>query len=393
VRSSATRPSVLMVTYQYAPAADGGAARQAQTLSEALVQRGRRVGVVTARFPGTASFERVAGVEVHRVWAIPRPGRFTASFIPSLSRFLLLHGRRYDIWHAHQAFYNAGVALGLARLVRRRCIVKDAASGPYGDISRLRRIWLGDWLRRRLVRADAIISLNDEMTAELLAAGVAAPRIRRIPNGVDCRRYCPPSPQQRSDARQELGIDQDCRVVLYAGRLAEDTGTRFILDAWRLLEQKFPASPWTLLVAGDELGPANTYRARSERELHTARFLGKVLNVQPLLWSADVLVRPSLTEGMSNVVLEAMASGLPVVGTRTGGLAEQVEDGVTGLLVPPADARALAGAIVEALADEGRRAQMGRAGRMRAERKYDLGLVVDAYEELYDTLGRVMPRR
>ena len=380
-------PSVLMVTYQYAPVADGGAARQAQSLAEGLAQRGRRIGVVTARYPGTSSFERVRGVEVHRVWAIPRPGRFTATFIPSLTRFLMIHSRRYDIWHAHQAFYNAGVALSLARVFGKVCVVKDAASGPYGDLARLGRVRLGNFVRKALLRADAVISLNAEMTQELLAAGIDPTRIQRIPNGVDCEQFSPPSPEQRQQARADLGIPPGAALVLYAGRLAEDTGTRFIIEAWRIIEQRLPHEPWTLIVAGDELG-AGEYRKRGERELRSARFVGKVPDVRPLLCAADVLVRPSLTEGMSNVVLEAMASGLPVVGTRTGGLREQIEDGVTGVLAAPGDSDGLANALVTLLRDEPRRLSMGSAGRKRVETGYSLTSVVDAYEDLYDRLGQ-----
>lgn len=386
------RPSVLMVTYQYAPAADGGAARQAQTLAEALAQRGRSISVVTARYPNTPRFEQVAGVNVHRVWAIPRAGRFTATFIPSLARFLLFHGRHYDIWHAHQAFYNAGAALGLARVLGRRCIVKDAASGPYGDVARLRRIWMGEWVRRRLTQADAVISLNGEMTEELSAAGVAPGRIRRIPNGVDCDRFSPPSSDQRHEARSKLGVTRDEVVVLCAGRLAEDTGTTFMLDAWRLIEQRHATARWALILVGDELGKSGAYRAKAERELRNARFLGKVSDIRPLLRAADLLVRPSLTEGMSNVVLEAMASGLPVVGTRTGGLKEQIEDGVTGVLAEPRDAPGLAEAILCLVRHEGRRARMGRAGRVRVEHRYTIDSVVGAYEELYDQLVGEPPR-
>jgi glycosyltransferase involved in cell wall biosynthesis len=382
------KPSVLMVTYQYAPAADGGAARQAQLLAERLAARGRRVGVVTARFPGTRGFERLAGVEVHRVWAIPEPRRFSATFLPSLARFLLVRGRGYRIWHAHQAFYNAGVALMLARVWGRgiRCVVKDAASGPYGDLARLRRVRLGAWVQNELQRADAVVSLNSEMTDELLAAGIASARIRHIPNGVDCDQFLPPSLEQRYEARFKLGIPPNGVLVLYAGRLAEDTGVAFILDAWRTIEQRFPNEPWTLVLAGDELGPS-VHRARGERELRTAQFVGKVSDVRPLLRAADLLVRPSLTEGMSNVVLEAMATGLPVVGTRTGGLKEQIEDGVTGLLVPPGDSATLAEVIVALACDEKRRVTMGSAGRVRVENKYSVDSVVDAYEQLYDELG------
>src|SRR5205809_5582065 len=120
-----SKPSVLMVTYQYTPAADGGAARQAQAVAEELAARGRNVGVVTARFPGSPRYERIAGVDVHRVWSIPRPRYFSGTFIPSLARFLAFSGRHYDIWHAHQAFYNAGVAVALGAFMGRLSVVKD----------------------------------------------------------------------------------------------------------------------------------------------------------------------------------------------------------------------------------------------------------------------------
>jgi glycosyltransferase involved in cell wall biosynthesis len=381
------KASVLMVTYQYAPAADGGAARQAQLLAENLVARGRRVGVVTARFPGTRRRERVAGVDVYRVWAIPRPRRFSATFIPSLARFLFFHGHRYEIWHAHQAFYNAGVALACARLLGRPCVVKDASSGPYGDVARLSRARFGSWIRRELRGADAVISLNAEMTDELVAAGVPPLRIRRIPNGVDCERFSPPSPEERHDARSKLGVGQGDVVVLYAGRLAEDSGIRPMLEAWRLVEQRFPGERWKLVLAGNDV-ETRAYREKGERYLRRARFVGKVSDVRPLLSAADLLVRPSLSEGMSNVVLEAMATGLAVVGTKTGGLKEQVQDGLTGVLVAPGDSNALAEALITLLPDEERRVSMGSAGRLRAISEFGLTSVIDAYERLYDDLGQ-----
>jgi len=376
-----------MVTYQYAPVGDGGAARQAQLLAEQLASRGRRVGVVTARFPGHRRSEQLAGVDVHRVWAIPRPGQFTMTFIPSLARFLLSEGRRYDMWHAHQAFYNAGAALALARLTGRpRCIVKVASSGPYGDLARLRSAAMGDWVRKALLDADALISLNRQMTDELVAAGMDASRIHNIPNGVDCRSFSPPSPERRLEARSKLGIPVGGRLAVFAGRLTEDKGIDFLIDAWRSVERQCLGETWTLLVAGDGVGP-DLYTERGNRELRTARFVGKVPDVRPLLYAADVLVHPSLSEGLSNIVLEAMAAGLPVIGTRTGGLEEQVVDGATGMLVPPRDADVLAKALVTLLRDEGRRTRMGSAGRIRAESRYSLPSVVDAYEDLYDQLS------
>ncbi len=378
--------SVLMVSYQYAPMVDGGAERQAQQLAEGLARRGRRVGVVTGRYPGLPAFERVAGVDVHRVWAIPKPGFFSLTFLPSLARFLSFHGRGYEIWHVHHAFYSAGVALTLAPLLGSRCVVKAAASGPYGDVARLRRAWMGQWVKRILPRADAVISLNSDLTGELVSSGIDPARIRLIPNGVDCRRFSPPSTDQRAHARAALGIPPHRRLVVFAGRLAEDKGVGYLLDAWRSIEENIAGEAWTLVVAGSGL-PGNNYRERGQRELRSARFVGKVPDVRPLLEAADVLVVPSLSEGLSNIVLEAMATGLPVVATSIGGLREQVEDGVTGLLVAPRDAAALVEGLRTLLRDPQLRRAMGAAARIRAEQRYGVASMVNAYEDLYERLA------
>src|SRR5439155_17226016 len=126
-----------------------------------------------------------------------------------------------------------------------------------------------------------------------------------------------------------------------------------------VIEQRFPKEPWTLILAGDE-GQSSTYRTKA-LDLRRARFVGQVADVRPLMRAADLLVRPSLNEGMSNIVLEAMASALPVVGTRTGGLKEKIEDGVTGLLVAPGDSEALADAVLALVRDQTRRVTMGSA--------------------------------
>ena len=240
-------------------------------------------------------------------------------------------------------------------------------------------------MQHTLLKADAVISLNSELTEELVAGGIDPGRIRVIPNGVDCHQFSPPSVGERREARARLGIPPDGALAVFAGRLAEDKGIGYLLDAWRSIEQNFAGEPWTLVVAGAALG-SNRYRERGERELRSARFLGRVPDVHPLLHAADVLVLPSLSEGLSNIVLEAMATGLPVVGTAIGGLREQIEDGVTGLLVAPRDADALVQALMTLLREPERRAKMGAAARIRVEQRYSLASMVDAYEDLYDRL-------
>ncbi len=373
-----------MLSYQYWPMADGGAERQAQRLAEGLAARGWRIGVVTARYPGLPRFEKLNGVDVYRIWAIPRPGKFSATFLPSLMRFLVSRGRDYTIWHAHQAFYHAAIAVSVGRWMRRLCIVKAAASGPYGDMARLRRVRMGGWVVRSLREADAIISLNAELTEELVHAGFNSSRVRRIPNGVDCTQFTIPSAGSRYHARQELGIGADELLAVFAGRLAEDKGVDFLLEAWRIIEQRFPTRPWKLILVGNELRQGE-YQARL-RQLRSARHFGKVSDVRPFLRAADLVVHPSLAEGLSNVVLEAMATGVPVVGTRVGGLNEQIDDRVSGLLVEPASPFALVEGLLVLLENAALRVNLGEQARSRAEQVYSLDSVISAYERLYQEL-------
>jgi glycosyltransferase involved in cell wall biosynthesis len=115
----------------------------------------------------------------------------------------------------------------------------------------------------------------------------------------------------------------------------------------------------------------------------SVRFLGLHEDVEGVLAAADVLVHPSLEEGFSNAILEAMGASLPVIATRVGGNPEAVEDGVTGLLVPPRDSPALARATIGVLADPARASALGAAGRRRVEQEFTLSRMVARYEQVY----------
>jgi glycosyltransferase involved in cell wall biosynthesis len=379
-----------MICYQYAPAADGGAERQAQRLAEELSTRGHDVGVVTTRAPGVTRRERLGGVDVNRVWSVWKRGWVSLTFLPSLAFFLLLRGRRYDVWHVHQVFYHYFVAVCVARLVGRQCLVKAAASGPHGDIARLRTSPLGGLVMRALPLADAVVSLNRELSVELERAGVANGRARLIRNGVDLRAFAPPTAAQREAARQALSLESGAVAVVFVGRLSAAKGVHALLDAWRLVESRDEPVRAQLFLAGDG-EEAAAVRARLSSEVLRARMLGRLPDVRGLLRAADVLVLPSESEGLSNAVLEAMAMAVPIVATRIGGLDEQVEDGVTGTLVPAGDAESLARALLSLIHDEDRRRALGTRGREVVERRFGFADTVDAYERLYEDVTSSRP--
>jgi glycosyltransferase involved in cell wall biosynthesis len=120
------------------------------------------------------------------------------------------------------------------------------------------------------------------------------------------------------------------------------------------------------------------------------RFLGHRPDVERVFAAMDIFVLSSVSEGLSNTILEAMASGLPVVATAVGGADELVVDGVTGLLVPPRSAEALASAIYQLSVDSSRRYFMAEAGRQRALNDFSIDRMLQNYMTLYESVGQAV---
>jgi glycosyltransferase involved in cell wall biosynthesis len=182
-----------------------------------------------------------------------------------------------------------------------------------------------------------------------------------------------------------MGIGPDERVVLYVGRVAQKKGLEFLLDCAPAVLARFPGTRF--VIAGEDMGLGRFLSAEVKR-----RGLGKnFLIAGPLdddmlvsaYHSCDLLVLPSEYEAFGLVLAEAMACGRPCVATHVGGVPEVVEHGRTGVLVPPRDPAALAGAINGLLADPETGRRMGEAGRARALREFSLERMTDRILDIY----------
>lgn len=216
--------------------------------------------------------------------------------------------------------------------------------------------------------------------------GVPGERIAQIYNGVDLTRFDAGRVQAPADYPF---ASPGLWCLGTVGRMQEVKDTVQLARAFVLLLQQQPALAETLrlVMVGD--GPL---RAQAQAVLdsagvaHLAWLPGDRSDVPAILGALDCFVLPSLAEGISNGILEAMASGLPVVATAVGGNPELVQEGRTGLLVPPADLQALASALLSLATDPERAAGMGDAGRRRAVDTFSLPAMVDAYRSMYDRL-------
>jgi sugar transferase (PEP-CTERM/EpsH1 system associated) len=236
-------------------------------------------------------------------------------------------------------------------------------------------------------RADRVLSVSSRL-AERMAEGTGFPleRITVIRNGVDLSRF---QAWDRAEARRALGLPAEGIIVGTAARLVPVKDQANLLHAFKRLADD--GIEFTGVIAGE--GPL-----RGELEAQAAalglqsrvRFLGHVPAIERVYGSLDIFVLSSKSEGLSNTILEAMASRVAVVATWVGGADELVEDGANGLLVPPEDAAALADAIGWLIRDDDLRQSMAVEGRRRALTRFTLDRMIRNYGNLYWALGRTL---
>jgi glycosyltransferase involved in cell wall biosynthesis len=224
------------------------------------------------------------------------------------------------------------------------------------------------------------VAISDAVRARLIEGGVPPAMIRVITSAVDPEALYPQL--GRAATRAQAGLASEASLLLVVAALFQRKGVDVLLDALaRLADDGLRPALW---IAGQ--GPARPALEKQARELgldHQVRFLGERGDIADLLAACDVFILPSRSEGLGVAALEAMAAGRAIVATRVGGLAEAVVDESTGLLVPPADPAALAGALARLLRDPALRARLAEAGPARIDAGFRADDLVEAYEDLY----------
>jgi len=242
--------------------------------------------------------------------------------------------------------------------------------------------------RYELDRIDRVIAISEQVAESLKAGGVEARKLRTVYSGIDFSRPVEEAAGRgRSDVteiRRRLGIPDSALLLGTAANLFPRKGYDVMLRALPGILAQYPDVHY-LLAGTAELGYAASLRTLAE-ELKIAErvhMVGFQDPIRPFLDALDLYVHPALMEGFGIALVEAMAAGKAVVATRTGGVPEVVEQGETGLLVPPGDSDRLREAVVELLGDEPRRAQMGVKGLARARARFDLARTVADLDRIY----------
>jgi glycosyltransferase involved in cell wall biosynthesis len=344
--------------------------------ARAIQAQGVCVKVVSMHSPGAKAHEVLESVEVYRprylwpdrfevlqkeggglpiAWRRSRLARL--AFLPLFIAQAVAAARHTgdcDLIHA-QWTWGAGVALA-ARLTRRVPIV---ATVQGSDIFEAAKLPLMKPLTRAVLsRCDRVIALSRSLAESTIALGIPMDKVTIVPNGVDTKRYHP-----SANARESL--------ILFVGSLIGRKGIHSLIRAMPRVLHDLPGYHLTIVGEGPLL-PELRQLAASLQLGHHVRFVGAQPPDMVCQWMqrARLFVLPSLEEGLGVVLLEAIASGTPCVGTRVGGIPDVISPEV-GRLVPPNDPSALADAIVSQLRDQDTWCQMSRAARTRATDFFD----------------------
>ena len=321
--------------------------------------------------------------DLYRGFTLPRIGwqMITGDTRPYLRS---LEHQRPSLIHAH--FGVEGVyALPLA--VRLQIPLVTTFHGFDATLGTPALLGSPAWFRYPLLRGklaregDLFLCTSSFIRERVLALGFPESRTHTHYIGVDCRAIRP-----RRDSEERL-------VILHVARLVEVKGTRYLLRAFATATRKYDDIQLVIIGDGPLRRPLQALAA-SLGVQDRVKFLGALRHSEVLSWmrKAAMLVLPGIrtatgrVEGLGMVLLEAAATGLPVIGSRVGGMPECILEGRTGFLVAERDHAALAERIGELLEDTGRRRQMGTAGRALVESRFDIHRQTETLENLYDTL-------
>jgi len=370
----------------------GGAEKNMANLAVEFVRRGIPTTVLTARWDDAWTKQVVyRDVTVHR---LPNPRRRawgTFRYMRAVSRWLRRHRQQFDLVYVSMLKHDACAAVGVARHAPVPVVLRAEGGGKTGDCHWQQTANFGRRIKRRCLRADAFVAPSQNIAAELAGAGYASDRIVQIPNGVvfpiGADRVAKKAARSAlAEADYQMALPEHAPLAVYTGRLMRSKGLINLVAAWRTVVQRWPNARLWLVGHGPDRGTLID-------KIHHLELKARVIlpgvfdDVGELLRAADLFVLPSHEEGMSIALLEAMATGLPIVATDIPGNRALITNEEHGLLFPPGNVQSLAESVHRLLDDPSLATRLAEAARQRVKDHFTIARSADEHEQLFRRLA------
>lgn len=362
----------------------GGSEKQLLTLAKTLKKKGMHITILTQRYDRELpKHDTVEGVPIHRlpvagagIWA-------SISFMISLCYYLAKNRKHINIIHVSLASSPAVVAVFVGWMVKKKVIIKLGGGSHYGDIRTSRKTIPGRMKLAFLRFSNAFfIAVSSEIRDELIHAGFNLQNIICIPNGVDTDIYYMVGEKEKKNLRESYAMPDDAVIFMFSGRLVEGKNIDGLLDIWVLSKPK--ERNMVLLIIGD--GPE---RIRIKDKIQSLDVRDTIImkgfrgRIEEWYKLSDVFISLSLSEGLSNSVLEALACGLPVISTRVGGIHEIIKHGEEGILIQDYRKDAISETISMLAEHHAQRKSMGEKAAQKIRQYYSIHSTAEQYMNIY----------
>jgi glycosyltransferase involved in cell wall biosynthesis len=361
------------------------AAKKGLALAKCLRARGHNIEFVTI-LRGDESFEgEHDGFKVWRL-AMGRGKHKEFGFWWNFYKFMRTRKNTIDILHSHGAYYLNSTVGPLGRIFGTRSLVKTSMAK--NDLAGLGQRLSGKLHLFFLKQVDAYIAISKELQDEFAELDLPKEKVFFLPNGVDTERFRPADPGQRMAARSLLGLAAQQPLALTVGVFDERKNIGWLIREW-VNNEGFRTGAVLLAVGPQSREDKDGVFLQGLKEIaeghpDLVRIVGHTDHIETYFQAADFFVLPSTNEGMPNVVLEAMSSGLPCVTTNVSGCGDLIQEGRNGLMFQPHDPEGLGEALKKLAQNNGNR--LGVNARHFVETNFSLNSLTDRYEALYSQL-------
>lgn len=363
-------PPLLTILFLSTSSGPGGAERVISNLAASLDPKRFRAVLCLFRPGWLQEQSESRGI---RTFIIPTKGMTDWRWASQFGR--LLRQEQVDLIHAHE--FDANVqGTFVAALTGIPLIATVHGKNYFWE--RLRRRLAYRWVSRRAT----MVAVSEDLKQFIVEkVGVSPGRVKVLYNGVDTFPHCDSA--SVAQCRKELGLPENHQIVGIVGNLYPVKGHQYLIESIPSVLAKCPNTSFVFAGRGQLEGELRAQAHRLGVEERVC-FLGLRQDIAKILAMLDVFVLPSLSEGLSMAILEAMIAGKAVVATAVGGNPELVLDGETGFLVPPRDSRMLAAKLITLLTDRQQAASFAEKSKRRAEEQFSLRIMVSSYQSLYD---------
>ncbi|MCX5785040.1 MAG: glycosyltransferase family 4 protein [Elusimicrobia bacterium] len=377
--------SVLMISQTFYPVL-GGAEKQAFELSKALVEKGVNVTVITRRTGALAAREIIDGVKIKRFKTFGSGALDSCVFMTRVFFYMLLNRAAYGAAHVHLASSPAVAAVLAGRLTGKKTVVKLGGGRGVDEITLSRKTFLGRLKLRffSLARPELLVMNGGVYEWLKNSREFRGLKLRQFRNGVDTGKYTPPLYHEKISAKAAVGFENDV-MFLFVGRLSPEKRVKEFIEVWaELFAEELARPKIRLVIVGSGPEEENLKTAISKLEVgQSVTLTGPKDDLLPYYRAADVFVLPSISEGLSNSMLEAMSCGAAIMASRVGGAIDAVVDGESGCLFDPLNRQEIKQCLRRHIADRSLSVKMGGRARLTAVEKYSMARVADELIEIY----------